>query len=285
MNELEEFQKYLINQQFSVHTINEMLRSVKQFVNWMEQENITIEQCRYNDMLAYVRSLQEKNVKPSYINNCIKDTRWYFKYLISTKIISSNPVKEIFIKGTPRSKVLHCLTEQELEKLYADYINLVEYRDQRSRLKDMVMLGLLIFQGLQQTELKILLVTDIDLDKGVIHVPETPKSKERVLNLNAKQMLPIVRYINEHRIEKLFSHSVHNSTSFMFYRMRKQLDIDINCHDVRTSRIMIWVQQENIRKAQYLSGMKYISSLKKYQEQLTDKLREKINLYHPLETL
>jgi site-specific recombinase XerD len=52
---------------------------------------------------------------------------------------------------------------------------------------------------------------------------------------------------------------------------------------IRQSRVTHWVKELGIRKAQYFSGMKYASSLLRYQMKDTDSLKRALQVVHPLE--
>ncbi|OEK09122.1 hypothetical protein A8C32_13505 [Flavivirga aquatica] len=51
---------------------------------------------------------------------------------------------------------------------------------------------------------------------------------------------------------------------------------------IRTSVIIHWLKQNGLRKAQYLTGHKYISSTERYQQDDLESLHETINNFHPL---
>ena len=54
-----------------------------------------------------------------------------------------------------------------------------------------------------------------------------------------------------------------------------------NIKQLRTSVIISWLQQYNLRKAQYLAGHKYISATECYVQDDLESLHETINTYHP----
>ncbi len=51
---------------------------------------------------------------------------------------------------------------------------------------------------------------------------------------------------------------------------------------LRESRISLWIKESGTRKAQYLSGIKYASSLERYQTKDIEKLRQKLAVIHPM---
>jgi integrase/recombinase XerD len=55
----------------------------------------------------------------------------------------------------------------------------------------------------------------------------------------------------------------------------------INLKQIRTSVIVNWLKQYNLRKVQYLAGHRYISSTERYQQDDLESLHKTINIYHP----
>jgi len=55
----------------------------------------------------------------------------------------------------------------------------------------------------------------------------------------------------------------------------------IDVKQLRTSVIVGWLKQHNLRKTQYLAGHKYISSTERYKQDDLESLHKTINTYHP----
>jgi hypothetical protein len=47
----------------------------------------------------------------------------------------------------------------------------------------------------------------------------------------------------------------------------------------------VWVKEHGVRKAQYLSGIKYVSSMLRYKTTDIEKLKTKLAIVHPLERM
>jgi integrase/recombinase XerD len=54
-----------------------------------------------------------------------------------------------------------------------------------------------------------------------------------------------------------------------------------NTKQLRTSVIINWLKQYNLRKTQYFAGHRYISSTEKYQQDDLESLHKTINTFHP----
>ncbi len=275
-------QVYLYEQQLAPSTIAEIQRSVKQFTAYLKDEHIPLKQCAYTDIMAYVSHLQTSGRKTSYINQVLNHLRHYFKYLVHTKQAKQNPASGLYIQGVLRHKLVSSLKEEELRTIYMDFRQKVPYKNPQLKQRDTLLLGLIIFQALQINELQHLLTTDIELEQGLIHVPGTSRTNSRVLNLQASQMATITDYLKDKPSEKLFELHVGRQLSRICDTMAIQVHINVNHQLIRQSRIILWLKQHHIRQVQYLAGMRYISSLKTYQEQLMDGLRDKVDQFHPL---
>jgi integrase/recombinase XerD len=55
-----------------------------------------------------------------------------------------------------------------------------------------------------------------------------------------------------------------------------------NLNQIRSSIIINWLSQNNLRKTQYLAGHRYISSTERYQQDDLENLHEIVNNYHPI---
>lgn len=51
----------------------------------------------------------------------------------------------------------------------------------------------------------------------------------------------------------------------------------------RQSRIVIWIKQYGLRKAQYYAGFKGVQSAERYRQQDSEDLRQYVLQYHPLQ--
>lgn len=163
-------------------------------------------------------------------------------------------------------------------------------------------MGLLIYQGLTTQNLQQLQVENIQLYKGKIDILGTKKSNGRLLELKPWQLMELMEYINEVRpkileqyhpqldwgteTEQLFlplgsSLKLQNSLSKITKELKKINHKFIDVKQIRTSVIVNWLKQHNLRKVQYLAGHRYISSTERYQQDDLESLHKTINTFHP----
>src|ERR1700752_5395721 len=148
METLEQFTQYLLQQHQSKSTIKQKVKVIKLFLNFMDHENLKASSCPYNDIMDYIRYCQNRQGKAAYIKTTLNALNWYFKYLVSVKCISINPVKDLKIKGVPVNTVISVMKENELEELYLSQQQL-NYSSYETMQRDTVLFGLIVFQALQ----------------------------------------------------------------------------------------------------------------------------------------
>ena len=205
-----------------------------------------------------------------------------------------NSIQNINIKGVKKEVIHNLLSQDELEDLYQSYN--VEIGNRLARKRNKIMLGLLIYQGLTTQNLQKLQVENIQLYKGKIDLLGTKKSNGRILELKPWQLMELMEYIKETRVqileqtsketEQLFlplgsSLKLHNSLSKIVKELKKINNKFIDIKQIRTSVIVNWIKQYNLRKVQYLAGHRYISSTERYQQDDLESLHKTINMFHP----
>ena len=141
----------------------------------------------------------------------------------------------------------------------------------------------------------------IELEKNRIYISQTVMTNKRYLTLHPIQKRELTAYLHQERNELLNTY-YHTSTSRLFFstrsknsltdvhnqmlkRMKKIYPYLISFKQIRSSRIAIWVSQHGIRKAQYMSGLKNVTSLIRYRQADKEKLKQKLDVVHPMERL
>ena len=186
----------------------------------------------------------------------------------------------------------HILEPTELHQLYN------QFNDESLKGgRDKIMLGLLVYQGLQTSELAKLATEHIKLREGKIDVPGSTNSNGRMMQLEAHQVMDMYDYVLQVR-PKILEESgqeterllispsggteVSNFMSRMIKKLKRINPSVRNAQQIRASVITKWLKTKNLRETQYLAGHRYISSTESYQQNELEGLKEEINLYHPL---
>lgn len=295
-----DYQAYLEQNNYSRTTIAHYVERLEEFQKWLKSRRFKATEIDYKTNLGYIKHLKQKGLQVQTINNHIVTLRNYFDYLIEINERAENPLDEVSVKGTVK-KVLHnLLSPDELEDLYYSYEteNFSKFTNCKIQLtakRNKVITGLIVYQGLNTTNLKSLLLEHLELYKGKIYVPSTRRNNSRTMELKSWQVLDLLEYVNEIRPQLTKNNNLHNAHLFIPQNhfndliqrgIIKRLK-EINCkagnvNHLRASVIVNWLGQFNIRKVQYLAGHKYISSTESYRQDNLESLQEAINQFHPL---
>ncbi|MCQ4142640.1 site-specific integrase [Chryseobacterium sp. EO14] len=244
--------------------------------------------------LLKIAALQQKKYTLVTINNQLRTVEQYFEYLQITGKRKDHPLKNFRIKTPKRPLITGFLTEEELQDIEKNFRE-KKYKKGQFRLfgkRNQIILSLIIYQGLDTGSLRELKVKDIDLEKGKITVPEATENrlKERILSLEASQILELYKYINETRAElleisktvketeKLFIIGENTKFSSITKQIRKQINIE-SLQLIRNSRINLWLKQYNVREVQYKAGFRYLRSLEYFDRTELENLKQEIEKY------
>jgi len=306
LSEQKDFVSYLLLKGFSTTTTNRYTKDAENFIQWIKKENVETETVSYADILHYIQH-KRNTVKQRTISTHVNSIKHFYNYLNTTGQVTDNPTTQIEIKGIKRKILYHTLNKQELESLYnnfelpkADDPNKNQNWFKTSVLaakRNKVILGLMIYQGLNSNEIRSLTVTDIKLREGKIYIAGTRRSNERELNLESHQILDMMEYTLQTRNEllkqtkkksdKLFT-STGNGEGFnnVMQKLMKKLN-KINskitsANQIRTSVITQWLKLYNLRQVQYMAGHRYVSSTESYLINDLEDLQDDITKYHPI---
>lgn len=190
----------------------------------------------------------------------------------------------------------HLLDQGQLHALYESYLVV----DERT-LRNKVMLGLLIYQGLTTLELARLQPSHIDLLAGQVIIASTRRSNARRLWLESKQINLLKQYLTLIRplwlanlsqsglsaCEQLFfgragDTNLSNTIMGLIQEVRNYNKWVRNAPHIRMSVIAQWLRAKDLRVVQYLSGHKYVSSTERYQIAHLSALQAELSRFHPL---
>jgi site-specific recombinase XerD len=286
------FDEYRNKNGYSAKSIRVQNSHMNRIKNWCINHNIHLEEITYNQALQFIDSERQRGILNQSIIREINSIRIYFDYLLGTGTVKQNIIKRIKIRQSVKKVIPETLSPQQLENIYLDFMNIPEWGHKTQTAKELhkrniVLLGLLVYQGLTSGETAKLETSHINLTKGKIYIPSTRKSNARALKLQANQILPIKTYIeslpNAERSRSMFPTKKHSDMICNIVSQAKKNHPEIiDSRQIRTSVIMNWLKTDNIRQVQYMAGHKSIRSTEQYRQQDLSDLTKQLELFHPL---
>lgn len=300
------FYDYLLAKGYSHRSALGYIMETGLFTAWREKENIPVETTGYGDVLHYLQGLKER-VQQITAARYLNSLKHYFRYLKETGEIEENPVNQVQVRGIKRKKLYDILTKPELESLYhhfeiplqdSEHKNHNRYKASiLSARRNKVILGFMAYQGLTTTELKNIDEKDVKLREGTIYIKGTRRSNERVMKLEALQIMDVMEYMLKTRVEilqlsgkeseKLFISGgtgvkLQNTIQKLIEKLHRQNSKVTSIKQIRASVIICWLKLYNLRQVQYMAGHRFVSSTESYLINDLDDLQEDINKYHPI---
>lgn len=300
---MKEFRSFLQQKGLAAHTQKHHCYQAERFLHWYKGDVLnaqTKDVLRYLDYLQNKRGLQNITRQSHLIT-----LNHYFKF-----IGLPNVTAFIKLQGTKRHKLNYIYSNEELTQLYDNYhsvyIQNFDPNDWKTSLsgkwRNYIMLGILVFQGVQTNELDTLTVNDIDFTKATIRItPKGNKGNTRTLPLEATQIGMLMHYLHiirpqllNYDTDKLFlpvpkymrPEDRHKQSIMPALRHLnndlKKLNKDYSkMTQLRASVITHWIKTLGLRKAQVLAGHKSIVSTEEYVHNNLESLIDDISRFNP----
>ena len=294
---MEKYKNYLEQENFSKSTIYNYYKEVEKFTRWCSRNQTSVELIDYKTFLQYMQHLQQKETSRTTVQKRVIILKNYFNYLVLEYYREANPIEDIRIKGVRRVMNYNYLEPDELEDLYYSF-DTENYQEDYHRLtakRNKIIVGLMVYQGLNTTELRQLELEDLQLYKGKVYIKSGKCSNSRTLELKSWQVIELLEYVKEFREE--IKHKWQLESERLFIPNNKRLSNTVlrivkelkktnhkvkNAHQIRASVIANWLKQYNLRQVQILAGHRYISSTERYLQDDLENLHEIVNNFHPI---
>ncbi len=274
---MQEFRLYLEKKKLIVKSVGRVINTVQKYLCWLKSRNLEIQDSRYSDLSNYIGHLQKLNLKTSTMNDYIRCISHYYDF---RKL--DNVTVGVRLLGETRSKY-PLLKEEKLDEIYNGYSILDPVKK--------IILGLIIYQGLDRNEVFKLRIDDLDLVNGRIRVGSSLRKNERVLDLKSHQILLFYDYVKGNHLENsLFpffckDNRVRKLLERLLLDVKKQNSDVINLRQLRYSCYSVWIKKHGVRKGQHFAGFKKASSIQKYQNLDLEDLKNDVIRFHPLDNL
>ena len=287
MKYLEEYLHYLkYEKNYSSFTIDSYERDIVEYISFCDENNINIIKAKYNDISAYLRTIDNKE-KASTLARKISSLRGFYNYLISLEYLENNTCSLV---KTPRKekKLPRFFYYNELEEMFK-VPNMETALGQRDRL----LLEVLYASGVRVSELVNIKISDIDgMDIRIFG----KGAKERIAHIGeyAKEVLDIYLkdgYItlNKKGSEYLFLNNNGGKLSVRGVRYlldniisKTTVNKKISPHMLRHSFATHLLNEGcDILSVQELLGHESLSATAIYTHVTTDRLKEVYYKSHP----
>lgn len=258
--------------------------SITRFVT---ESQFDILKASYGDILSYIEELRGKDISIRNLQNQLCSIKFYYDCLQELGKIDHHPCRGLYLKDKvdKRIDVVSLYSEEELVLLANRSFS---YSSDVMKLRNKLMVSLLIHQGLKTSELVSLELKDLDLEEAVLNV-----RNKRKLKLESVQILPFYKYLKEAR-EQLKAGK--ETQILLLSKSGKKIDSStissiINYKEkvkfiprkVRQSVIYHLLKSGiSLVKVQQFAGHRYISSTEVYQSGDLSDLQNAIEKYHPL---
>lgn len=157
--------------------------ALDEFLKWLDGERIgaleAIDRGRLEAFQAWLagdRGGSRKPLRRSTQVTRLNAIRAFFKWLLRQDLIARNPAAELVLPRLPRQVPARVLTEGEVFRLLA-----VPDARSSSGLRDRAILEMFYSTGMRRSELALLEVDDVDLDRGTVVVRKGKGGRSRVV--------------------------------------------------------------------------------------------------------
>ncbi len=254
-----------------------------------------------SEILKYIGYLRERNLHSKTIRNHLYSIKIYYNYLQKTGLRKDHPCKSLNLKDQiNRSIAIESLyTIEQMEQFLSEHKTKQSFLQRR----DEVIISLLIYQAITNTELVKLQIKDINLEEGKVHIRnEKGKAKNtnrsRTLALKPKQILMIDRYLNQDRpgLQNRSEVTTENLLLTKYGKPIKSAAVNRQINHghkkfmhmtplkIRQSVIHQKLKEgHNVRVVQVFAGHRSILTTEAYQNNKLEELKKGINKYHPLQ--
>jgi integrase/recombinase XerD len=283
-----DYKEWLINKGFGMNTASDYGNFIeKKFKLYLHENQLIIDNLEHENLMEYIRYRKSQGVGAKTINLELKKVSYFLEFKGLPNI--AEPIR---LKGIQRRIPHDLFTQKQLDNIYNKFPESKNYWTHENTLKTYhLILGLRIYQGLQEQELAKLEINHLQLDKGKIYVPSTKRTNKRILDLKPFQILPLHEYLLTER--KLLDEDIEGN--YLFHKKRlirgmSRIKKMINRYEprlnsmaqIRASVITNWLKHYNLREVQYMAGHKYVSSTERYRTDNLEDLQKELEKYHPL---
>lgn len=240
----DDFCKYLIEKKKpSQNTLASYQRDIKHFIVFLQYHRISsLKKVDIATIDKYVSSLKKENKSSSTISRTLSSLRCFFKYLLSAKEISFNPMIGVKNEKKEKNELPSVLTNKDVDRLLSSPdVSTVK------GIRDKAMLEVLYATGIRVSELLAIKTTDVNIDVGYVII-DKGNTKERAVPLYPLAVQSLKDYIKSSRPTLVHKENITNTlflnshgsemTRQGFWKIIKQYASSANIHSDITPKTL-----------------------------------------------
>jgi integrase/recombinase XerD len=273
-------------------TVKLYLRDAALFMGYMGEAKAL--KASYGELMEYLGYLRSQYTNARTVNRMLYGVKIYYDWLLASGQRSDHPARSVKLKDAREKPVQlqDLFTAKELQKLLER-----KERYQHARLRNELVISLLIYQALQLQEITGLELEDVNLEAATLYIRKTPKTNARTLKLEPSQVMLFYRYLHELRprlIKKPTSQLLltlrgsaekGEGIGYLLETMQHLYpDRKLNARSIRQSVLHNMLQAgKDLRLVQVFAGHKKVSSTEKYRQTGLEELKAAVLKHHPLD--
>lgn len=285
------YENYLSKvKQASSNTVSSYLRDIRQFAQWLQNnEETTVVDATQLNISNYLSYLESQGKSGSTVSRNLASLKNFYAYLVSSGFLEKTPVVDVHVDRGEK-KLPQILTGREIELLLSQPVTI----DAKGN-RDKAMLELMYATGIRVTELIELDVDDVNLEQGTVKCSGSKKT--RVIPLYPGALRALRVYLLEYRDSMVSNTSetalfVNVNGARMsrqgFWKILKhyqdsaQINKEITPHTLRHSfAVHLLENGADLGSLQELMGHSDISSTQMYTHMIDKKIKSVYEKCHP----
>lgn len=285
------YENYLSKvKQASSNTVSSYLRDIRQFAQWLQNnEETTVVDATQLNISNYLSYLESQGKSGSTVSRNLASLKNFYAYLVSSGFLEKTPVVDVHVDRGEK-KLPQILTGREIELLLSQPVTI----DAKGN-RDKAMLELMYATGIRVTELIELDVDDVNLEQGTVKCSGSKKT--RVIPLYPGALRALRVYLLEYRDSMVSNTSetalfVNVNGARMsrqgFWKILKhyqdsaQINKEITPHTLRHSfAVHLLENGADLGSLQELMGHSDISSTQMYTHMIDKRIKSVYEKCHP----
>lgn len=174
----------------SVNSRESYRRDLARLARWAGEQGETIEALDRASLSAWLQSLSREGLAPSSIGRMLSAASGFYRHLQRDGFRKTNPTDDI---ASPRrtERLPRYMTERDVN-LILDAPN----TSQPDGVRDRALLEMLYATGLRVSELSSLIISSVDVDRGLVRL-RGKGSRERMVPVGASALAWLTKYLRE----------------------------------------------------------------------------------------